>query len=310
MSADAGEYDVAIVGASTAGCTAARLFALRGARVALIERRPALDAYKTVCTHYIQSSATPTIEKLGLAPLLEERGAVHNSIDLWTRDSGWIDVGDVEAPYGYSITRRSLDPILRKLAADTAGVELIAGWTAVGLLGDGRPGGVEIEDRGHNRRRLNARLVVAADGRDTDAMAGLITDDIAWADPALPEPARGVPAVQEFMRASFRAFPDLRFGEPEPPALAVTGDVVLWAWFMEGSHRGPIDPPGFAPTGRTMRVEGVDQWTMRNGRIARYRAFYDMNDLARQLGISPAPGSRAERGMVAVQRLQARLARR
>jgi hypothetical protein len=49
---------------------------------------------------------------------------------------------------------------------------------------------------------------------------------------------------------------------------------------------------------------------MRNGRIARYRAFYDMNDLARQLGMSPAPGSRAERGMVAVQRLQARLARR
>jgi 2-polyprenyl-6-methoxyphenol hydroxylase-like FAD-dependent oxidoreductase len=167
MSTGAGEFDVAIVGASTAGCTAARLFALRGAHVALIERRPALDAYKTVCTHYIQSSATPTIEKLGLAPLLEERGAVHNSIDLWTRDSGWIGLGDGEAPYGYSITRRSLDPILRKLAADTRGVELIAGWTAVGLLGDGRAGGVEIEDRGHNRRRLDARLVVAADGRDS-----------------------------------------------------------------------------------------------------------------------------------------------
>jgi len=76
MSAHAGDFDVAIVGASIAGCTAARLFALRGARVALIERQPALDAYKTVCTHFIQSSATPTIEKLGLAPLLDARGAV------------------------------------------------------------------------------------------------------------------------------------------------------------------------------------------------------------------------------------------
>jgi menaquinone-9 beta-reductase len=167
MSAGADEYDVAIVGASTAGCTAARLFALRGARVALIERRPALDAYKTVCTHYIQSSATPTIEKLGLAPLLDERGAVHNSVDLWTRDSGWIGLADGEAPYGYSITRRSLDPILRNLAADTAGVDLMAGWTAVGLLGNGKPAGVEIEDRGHSRRRLQAGLVVAADGRDS-----------------------------------------------------------------------------------------------------------------------------------------------
>jgi 2-polyprenyl-6-methoxyphenol hydroxylase-like FAD-dependent oxidoreductase len=167
MNTGAGEFDVAIVGGSTAGCTAARLFAQRGARVALIERRPAIDAYKTVCTHYIQSSATPTIEKLGLAPLLEERGAVHNSVDLWTRDSGWIALAEGEAPYGYSVTRRSLDPILRKLAADTPGVELIAGWTAVGLLGEGHRTGVKIEDRSHERRALSARLVVAADGRDS-----------------------------------------------------------------------------------------------------------------------------------------------
>ncbi len=166
MSANGGTYDVAIVGASVAGCTAARLFALRGARVALIEARPAMDAYKTVCTHFIQSSAMATIEKLGLAPLLETRGAVHNSIDLWARDSGWI-VADGEAPHGYSVTRRTLDPILRKLAADTPGVELIAGWSAIGLSGEGRPTGVAIEDRGHEHRDLHARLIVAADGRDS-----------------------------------------------------------------------------------------------------------------------------------------------
>ena len=159
-------------------------------------------------------------------------------------------------------------------------------------------------------REFVRRYEQAWNGCDTAAMAELITDDIVWADPAMPEPARGIPAVQEFMRASFRAFPDLHFGEPDPPAMAVNGDLVLWAWYMEGTNRGAIDPPGFAPTGRRMRVEGVDQWTMRDGRIARYRAFYDMNDLARQLGIVPPPASRAERAMVALQRLQARLGRR
>ncbi len=167
-----------------------------------------------------------------------------------------------------------------------------------------------IPDVGSQLRGFVARYLAVWNDSDTSAMADLITEDIVWADPAMPAPARGVPAVQEFMRTSFRAFPDLRFSEPDPPALAVTGDVVLWAWHMEGTHRGVIDPPGFAPTGHTMRVDGVDQWTMRDGRIARYRAFYDMNDVARQLGIVPAPGSRAERAMVALQRLQARLSRR
>jgi menaquinone-9 beta-reductase len=159
-------YDVAIVGASTAGCTAARLYAQRGARVALIERKPAPEAYKTVCTHFIQSSATPTIERLGLASLLEERGAVHNGIDLWTPASGWIDTSP-DAPYGFSVTRRTLDPLLRRLAAETPGVELLAGWSAVGLLGGARPAGVRVEDRSHTLRELSAKLVVGADGRDS-----------------------------------------------------------------------------------------------------------------------------------------------
>lgn len=163
------DYDVAIVGASVAGCTAARLYAQRGARVALIEKRPALDAYKTVCTHYIQSSATPTIERLGLAPLIEEHGAVRNSIDIWTRGGGWIVTAEDEPPYGYSVTRRTLDPLLRGLAADTHGVDLMLGWTttAVGRDAAGRPNGVTIEDRAHERRSLGARLVVGADGRES-----------------------------------------------------------------------------------------------------------------------------------------------
>ena len=156
------DFDVVVVGASVAGCTAARLYAQRGARVALIEKRPDAAAYKTVCTHYIQSSATPTIEKLGLSTLIEEHGAVRNSIDMWTPYGGWIrHRGDT--PYGYNVTRRVLDPLLRHLAADTPGVELMTGATVTGLLDRG----VVVEDRAHGRRELRAPLVVAADGRDT-----------------------------------------------------------------------------------------------------------------------------------------------
>ncbi len=156
---------------------------------------------------------------------------------------------------------------------------------------------------------FTARYSAAWNACDTAAMAELVTEDVVWADPALPEPARGVGEVQEFMRASFRGFPDLHFGEPDPPQIAVSGDTAFWSWHMEGTHRGPIDPPGFAATGRAMHVDGVDQWIMRDGRIHLYRAFYDMNDLARQLGIVPPADSMGERGMVALQRLQARFSR-
>ena len=57
------EYDVAVVGASIAGCTAATLFARRGASVALIERHSDPNAHKVLCTHFIQPSAVPTIER-------------------------------------------------------------------------------------------------------------------------------------------------------------------------------------------------------------------------------------------------------
>jgi 2-polyprenyl-6-methoxyphenol hydroxylase-like FAD-dependent oxidoreductase len=167
--ARASGYDVAIVGASVGGCTVARFYARRGARVALIEKRPTLDAYKAVCTHYIQSSATPTIERLGLAPLIEEQGAIRNGIDIWSRGGGWIVTATEDPPYGYSVTRRRLDPLLRKLAADTPGVDLLTGWTATALDTDasGRPTSLTIEDKSHTQRAITAPLLVGADGRES-----------------------------------------------------------------------------------------------------------------------------------------------
>jgi len=161
----AARFDVAVVGASIAGCTAARLFGLAGARVAIVERRPDPTAYKVVCTHQILSSAVPTIGRLGLADKLEARGAVRSHVEAWSPYGGWMRFPN-DVPYGYGVTRRTLDPILRELAAGTPGVGLLSGWAAVGLVGDnGRPAGIEVETPGHVVRAIRARLVVGADGR-------------------------------------------------------------------------------------------------------------------------------------------------
>ena len=164
----ADDYDVAVAGASVAGCTAARLFAEAGARVALIERRPDPAAYKVVCTHATLPTSTPTIERLGLAPLLTERGVPRTTFEFWTPYGGWF-TPPRELGEGWGVTRRTLDPILRELATGTPGVDFMPGWTAKGMLHDGdRPAGLEVEDRGHRRRAIRARLVVGADGRNSD----------------------------------------------------------------------------------------------------------------------------------------------
>ena len=105
MSDDA-RYDVAVVGASLAGCTAATLLAREGARVALLERHADPGFYKVLCTHFIQASATPTLERLGLAEKIEAAGGVRNALEVWSR-YGWLrpelGVNYAHPKYGYAI---------------------------------------------------------------------------------------------------------------------------------------------------------------------------------------------------------------
>ncbi|WP_035839265.1 NAD(P)/FAD-dependent oxidoreductase [Kitasatospora azatica] len=170
------EYDVVIGGASIAGCAAAVLLARRGARVALLERRTEPDAYKVLCTHYIQACAYPVLEELGLVPELEKAGAVRTGGRWYTR-WGWTEPrprpGEGPLPYAYNVRRSTLDPLMRARAAGTPGVDLFLGHTVVGLLTDvgGRTVGVRASTA-DGERELRARLVVGADGKDS-AIAGL-----------------------------------------------------------------------------------------------------------------------------------------
>jgi len=163
-------YDLAIVGASIAGCSAAVLFARHGFRVALIERNPDANAYKRVCTHFILSCAIPTIRRLGLCEPLERAGAVRNGAQFWTR-WGWIrppDTREDPRAWGYNIRRSKLDPLFRNMAINSPGVEYFPGESACALLEEaGRVTGVELEKTGGANRSVRARLVVGADGRQS-----------------------------------------------------------------------------------------------------------------------------------------------
>lgn len=163
-------FDVIVVGASIAGCTAARLYAQEGLRVALVDHHQDTSAYKQLCTHYIQASATPTLRRLGLDALIEQAGGIRNGSTIWTR-FGWIEhhppVDKNGTPlFGYNIQRKTLDPLVRKMAIETPGVTPFMGCSVRNVVSKkGVVNGVMLD--GTHQGIIKANLVVAADGRSS-----------------------------------------------------------------------------------------------------------------------------------------------
>jgi steroid delta-isomerase-like uncharacterized protein len=115
-------------------------------------------------------------------------------------------------------------------------------------------------------------------------LQALITEDVHWADPMLPQPGKDSATALMLLEASFTAFPDLTCDIMDPPYVAADGKSVLFHWRLSGTMNGPL-PTGAQPTGKRMSVTGVDRWEFRDGRICHYQAFYDLSSMLRQVGL-------------------------
>ena len=166
-----------------------------------------------------------------------------------------------------------------------------------------------VESLTHERARaLFGRAYDQLNTRETKRVPEVFTEDIVFQDDAWPETVRGHAEMKRFLGSLWTAFPDFRFelldaylGEAEGSAAAHVR--------VSGTMNGPLDPPGFAPTGRRLVTDYGGFYQFEGERISRGRIIVNMNDAATQLGALPPPGSRGERAAVMAQRLQARLMR-
>lgn len=151
--------------------------------------------------------------------------------------------------------------------------------------------------------------LAAWNSHDPERVLALMTEDIVYDDSAWPVTMRGHADVRAFLDHTWRAFPDMSFELLEGPYRLGESRAAFW-WRGQGTMTGPVDPPGFAPNGKRWEVDGVDFHEYRDGRISRLRIIFNMTEAAQQLALVPAPGSRAERLAVRLQRLTARRAGR
>ena len=113
---------------------------------------------------------------------------------------------------------------------------------------------------------------------------------------------RGVEEILGFWDALFAAVPDLTV---TMQAMAEQGGTVFVRWTLTGTHSGTAWA-GVAATGARIDLDGVDHVTVADGVITSDFVVLDQLQLARQVGLAPARGSRVD---VALRRGSGLLAR-
>jgi len=100
-----------------------------------------------------------------------------------------------------------------------------------------------------------------------------------YEDPTTGGPVGGQ-ALAEYVGGLLAAFPDMRFA---PGTVVDDGDRVAATWTMTGTHTGPMR--GMPPTGRSVRLTGMDMITADAGGVHRVEGWFDGGAIPRQLGM-------------------------
>jgi steroid delta-isomerase-like uncharacterized protein len=147
----------------------------------------------------------------------------------------------------------------------------------------------------------------AWNAHEIDRVLALMTEDVEARDDCWPKLMRGHADVREFLQVIWRAMPDMTI-EPLSGPYVIPGEPrVAVHWHIEATLTGPLEPPGFAPTGRRWELDGADFYEFRDGRMCKMRTAYDVLNVSRQLGLFPPAGGRMERALVTAQRFASRL---
>jgi steroid delta-isomerase-like uncharacterized protein len=154
----------------------------------------------------------------------------------------------------------------------------------IALLGEASclcfPRSMSVKDNLDVVRKLGEALT----NRDWTVFDDLVAEDCEWTDVPSGRTIRGVVELVDACRAFTTAFPDFSV---ESVTLIGQDDLVANEWSARGTHDGPLPYPDgghYAPTGRSFARTGVGIVELRDGKVVRYRDYFDRQTMTEQLG--------------------------
>lgn len=133
---------------------------------------------------------------------------------------------------------------------------------------------------------LMHRNVAAWNARDRAAYVGTYADDCALTTP--DGGGKGQEAVGAFYDSSLRAFPD---NQVRVVALAEDGELLAEEGVLTATNTGPLPMPDgteLPATGAALELPYLAMHTVRDGRIAESRYYWDQMAMLGQLGLLPS----------------------
>lgn len=150
--------------------------------------------------------------------------------------------------------------------------------------------------------------LAAWSSKNRGAFAPLCVTDVSYEDPLCPEPLEGAAAISAHAGRLWAAFPDARV-ERTGSSLTDTApgpgdgtDLEPAATFaavpckLVATHRAELE--GLPASGRFVVLHCVFYCSLRHGRLARVRAFFDLYDAATQIGVLPNRGTLGEKALL------------
>ena len=138
-------------------------------------------------------------------------------------------------------------------------------------------------------KSLLDRYVELYNAGDLDAIMDLYAED---AVQGMPEGIfEGRDKIRERLARELAAFSDLDWGVV---SYVEQGDAFADEWFFIGTHTGPFQLPDgteLPPTGKRVRIDGMELVKMHDGKIVVDNLYYDNLAIADQLGLIPRAAS-------------------